>query len=213
MYIPKAPRLIRTIPPDDSELPVSLEFVKAHCRLPTEEEWDDDDALLTTYILAAEHVVCEQAEVQFREQEWKQLSYGLCGKRNGTSKWIQVTLGVRPCTSIEKVEYIEKSTLDTVEVDPLLYRFTPIDGKQRILLNADLDALLDFEESQYNLFITMNIAENIEVPHEAKLAISMLAGHYYRNREAVGTVPGIESKQVKLVYDELIDSIRFRAYP
>lgn len=206
--IPKALELV-TAP---SGLAVSLEKVKAHCRLPSEAGWTEDNMLLTRFVNTAERLVQEQSETSLRESTWRLTLPWLPSACDYDPALIAIRLE-RPCPPL---------TGPAPEVDAVTYY--NLDNESVVLDAADYSVvpftppvLFVPAEIRYNLKRRPNAFQvdftsgTDTVCEAAEQAINLLVGYWYRNREAVGATP--RDKPLALAFDSLIDLLRWRMYP
>jgi uncharacterized phiE125 gp8 family phage protein len=169
---------VSVTPPDIT--PVSLAEVKSHLRV----DHDDDDGVLGVLIAAAvDHL-----------DGWT----GILGRALVTQTWRQdfsgfgcLRLALGPVASIAKIEYFDGTNV-AQELPATTY-----------VLRADaLGSYLDLKPDQswpgtYGRADAVSVTyiagvDAAKVSGAIKVAITMLVGHWYANREAVTADPAIE---------------------
>jgi uncharacterized phiE125 gp8 family phage protein len=176
---------------------VTLAEIKQHCRV----DHTDDDALLPIYVRAAvSHFETHRGMMGlcFGQQTWE-LYYD-------TFPIDGLEIPLRPLISVDSVEYLDPTTgayvawpsASNYTVDTASYRGwvapvttwpTPKDA-----INA---VKITFKAGFGNT--------NAAVPDSIRLAVMMLAGHWYENRETVGDT---SMKEIPFAVDALIGQWR-----
>lgn len=162
-------------PPDDE--PVTLIEAKAQCRV----LHSDEDTYIETLISAAARYVERYVGRSLTERQWKLTL-------DEFSDSIELPMG--PVTAIDAVEYVDADG-DTIAIDAANYTLDSTSEPQWLVRN-----------SAYNWPGTLGAVNVVSVTYTAgfatlpaqyadlKIAVLLLIGHWYRNREAVseGTV-------------------------
>jgi uncharacterized phiE125 gp8 family phage protein len=201
---------IRLSGPPDS-LPVTLNLVKDHCRIP--RALTDDDDLLTSFIKTAELLVCDTCQIALRTTQWKQtLSVPSHNDSGYFIKFGRIAAGDGPyITSIESITYTDSDD-DEQEIDAaeatLVQSMPP-----RLYIPFTY-----FDESDYplaaigtpNLFtVTYNLAPS-SIPASATTLITQLVAYWYRNRECVNLIPTNADQHVLPAFAGLISTLSWR---
>jgi uncharacterized phiE125 gp8 family phage protein len=187
----------RTTPPVLT--PISLIEAKAHVRVDS----DDDDTLLTGLIAAAVAHLDGQGVLgrAMITQSWSQWVSQAPG-------WVRLTVG--PFQSLTSVEYYD--------ADNALQTATLTDFEIR--LDGDFVLIKPKEDHVWPLAYIRQDAIKItyvagfgdaaaDVPENIRLAIRLLVGHFYENREAVSEA---NLKEVPLAVEALIATERVSWY-
>ena len=150
-----------------SEEPVSLAELKAHLRV----EHGDEDALISSLARAARRAVEARGGLALVAQGWR---LWLDRPPEGA-----IALPRSPVFSLDAV-----STVDTagaiLAVDPALYDYE-IGPRGRVVLSGAIYPSRAI--SGLRIDFTAGWADASSVPEELKLAVTMLAAHFYENRE------------------------------
>ncbi|HDZ80729.1 MAG TPA: hypothetical protein ENH56_05725 [Roseobacter sp.] len=183
-------RLTRIIEP--TELPVSLEEVKLHCRV----DHNDEDTLLTSLIAAATDYLDGPSGILGRaiiNQEWL----------IELDEWpIYLVLPIEPIQTV-LVKYNNEAGIETT-----------IAGSDIILINnPSARSILEWVDgfsfpklnaSRYPIGITLSagFGAAAEIPESIKVAIQMIVGNWYENREA--TVVGMSVVDLPMAVNALL---------
>ena len=175
--------------------PVTLAELKQHCRL--EESFNDEDDLLTAYLATARGLVEKHAERGLVDQTWT--LYLDCFPQ-------EIELRKCPVSSATVViTYTDTDgTTQTLATDQ--YRVDHRSEPARI--QPAYGVTWPATRNQTNAVSVAFSVGYTSVPAEACMAIKLLVGHWYRNREAVGQV----GSEIQLAYTSLVDSIRWGGY-
>ena len=188
---------------DTSSLPVSLQDIKAHCRV----TFADDDALLNAYILAACAIVEKESNKNLFPATYKlELNdWPILDKKNRQWIWLEKP----PVLSITSFTYLNKDTKV----------FTPLTQNVDYYasLSGDYPHLEPYPLTYWPERSTLSQSDNIAIlfssgasvlPDEVVLAVKMLVAGMYQNREY-----GIDSSNYKelpgaLAIDALISNFK-----
>lgn len=174
------------VPSEPGPEPVTLDEAKQHCRV----DYDDEDTLIEAYISAAR----EYAEVVTR----RTLALATWEARLGSFPEGAIELPHPPLLEVESVRYTAPDGAE-VALEPEAYRvdtaiepgvITPVGGWPR-----GTDVRIRYRAGYEDA-----------IPHQARLAILMLVGHWYEHREAV--VTGTITAEVPMAVDRLLWAIR-----
>ncbi|HPE32948.1 MAG TPA: head-tail connector protein [Parvularculaceae bacterium] len=151
-----------------TEEPVSLAELKAHLRI----AHDDDDAAITSYALAARRAVEARAGIALIEQGWR---LTLDRAPQGA-----MLLPRAPVFAIDAVQTVDRDG-DTDAIDADLFDFEP--GAPARFISRGLWPYSDRLIAGVRIDFTAGWAGAEDVPEELRLAVQMLAAHFYENRE------------------------------
>ncbi len=156
--------LLLLIPP--TEEPIGLADLKAHLRITESAE----DAALTGFIRAARRAVEARGGLSLVSQTWR-LTFDTPPART-------LTLPRSPVASVDAVAAVTEA--GAVPVDDALYTIE-IGGAGRIAALGPWPR--GRQIAGYRIDFTAGWSAASAVPEELKLAVRMLAGHFYENRE------------------------------
>ena len=204
------------------ELPITLAEIKQHLIV----EHDEDDALITRYLIAAMDYAEPRTELSTRVKRYRVL--GRCWPCDG------VLLPHGPVRRVESVTYLDsENELQTLAADTFgiyqhygqqvleFHDIPPSVGSHRrdavsVQYLAGYGTLADEVADSYGFPYTlpfvlgdagMNVIQaNARIPERIKQAIFMLVGHWYENRETV--VVGTISGPLAVAADDLLHSAR-----
>ncbi len=159
------------------DLPVSLEDLKRHCRV----DFDDDDDVLGIYLRSAVEYVARETGRTLAPSVW------LVRRPGFGSGCIDIPLA--PLRDVVEMTIIDGSG-ERVVVDGWSWRRTPAGGAVEVAPGHDwpaADAVEIEVEAGYDLAGASGSGDDPELrlPVRLRLAVLMLAGHWYENREAV----------------------------
>ena len=166
-------RLTRTVAP--AELPISRDEAKLHCRV----EHDEEDTLIDSLIAAAVDYLDGPSGILGRaiiEQEWL-LELDAWPNR--------LALPIEPVTNVA-VSYINTSgTEKTVPENQMVITDAP--SARTVLEWIDGVQAPELNDARYPVKITIiaGFGAAADVDEGLKVAIKMLVGHWYDNRETV----------------------------
>jgi uncharacterized phiE125 gp8 family phage protein len=188
--------LTRTVEPAIE--PVSLSEVKRHANVVA----TDDDGFLSSLIAAAREQVESDTGRALITQTWRLKLHDWFGDL--------IELPRAPLQSVTSIKYFDA---DNVEVTlPAAYYDVDADRTPGVIWR-DPDYTWPMVSDQANaVTITYKAGYGdaaATVPARAKQAIALLVGHWYRSREAVGTV----GTEVALAYQRLVNGLRVGNYP
>lgn len=199
--------------------PVTLAEVKAHCRVAI----DDDDAELARFAIAAREYAEQQTDRSIMPTTWEWTfdffpsyprSY-LVGMRHG------IIPPRQPLLSVESISYLDSAgalvawdaanyfirpgTPGKISPEPGRYWPTVYSPYQPFPGDADLDAVA--------IRFVAGWADADSVPATMKIAILMLAAHWYDNRAAVAEpMVGAGLSEVPLAVKSLLDMHKWGRY-
>lgn len=176
--------------------PVTLAEAKRHANVVA----SDDDTFLTALIVAARELTEVDAARAWLTQTWTLDADGWFGA--------PVELPRPPLLGVSGITYTDPSG-QTQTLSNATYRVDTRRQPGRVIWG---DATPPTRDTDYPVSITYTAgygATAAAVPARAKQAILLLVGHWYRTREAVGTV----GDEVALAYERLIRSLRLGRYP
>jgi len=186
-------RLTRTV--DPAELPVSREEAKQYCRV----DHDDEDSLIESLIAAAVGYLDGPSGILGRaiiQQEWLL----------ELDAWPDsLALPIEPVTDVV-VSYINSSGMQTtVPENQLVITDAPSD--RTVLEWADGFQTPELSTARYPVKITITAGfDAADVDEGLKVAIKMLVGHWYDNRETV--VMGMSSIELPMAVSALLARYR-----
>lgn len=189
-----APTLTPVLVTPAAALPVTLDMFKAHARI----DHDDDDAIAEAYLGAAvAHL-----------DGWS----GILGRALVTQVWRQdypcftrcLRLPLRPVASVDSVTWRDAEGAETT-----------VAADDYALVTDALGASVQFRSGfafpaslaeTAPLSVTFTCGEEADaVPEPLKVAVLLLAAHWYANREAVGTA---DANALPFAVDSLIGTYR-----
>lgn len=204
--------LVRTI--DAAVEPVTLAMARKQCRV----EVDDDDQLLTLYIKAARQYCEKVTDRAVLQQTWRLTlrnfpNYGWIHQRDGSLPlWRRpgILLPKPRLIAVASITYLdttgERQTLDpslyNVEPDALPARITPARGKTWPY------------GTEVQVTYTAGYGDTAAaVPATVQMAMLLLIGHWYENREAtVLPSSGTGVVSVPLGLEELLQEETFTCF-
>jgi len=160
--------------------PVTAAEAKAHMRVSI----SDDDTLIDGLVAAARQWVEDWCGIAIITQTWKQRRDSF-PESDGT-----IELGRTPLQSVTHVKYVDTDGVEqTVNADDYVVDTDTRKGN----VDVAYDATWPTARSQLNAVYTTYVAgfgAAAAVPEPIKLAIKMLAAHWYEHRETVvvGTI-------------------------
>ncbi len=187
-------RLTRTF--DPAELPISLEDAKLYCRV----DHDDEDSLIESLIAAAVGYLDGPSGILGRaiiEQEWL-LELDAWPNR--------LALPIEPVSSVT-VQYLDKiGTATDVPENQLVIIDAP--SARTVLEWVDGFQAPELSDTRYpvKITITAGFGAAADVTEGIKVAIKMMVGHWYDNRETV--VLGMSVAELPMAVNALLARYR-----
>jgi len=187
-------RLTRTV--DPAELPVSLEEAKQYCRV----NHDDENSLIESLLAAAVGYLDGPSGILGRaiiEQEWL-LELDAWPNR--------LALPIEPVTNVA-VSYINTSGTETTVPENQLV-ITDAPSARTVLEWVDGIQAPELKNARYpvKVTITAGFGAAADVDEGLKVAIKMLVGHWYDNRETV--VMGMSVVELPMAVSALLARYR-----
>jgi uncharacterized phiE125 gp8 family phage protein len=182
---------------EPSSEPVTLAEAKRQCNVIA----DDEDTQFDHWIQAARELTESAANRSLMLQTWRLRIHDWPLER--------LELPRPPLIAVSSVEYYDSAGVE--QTLPATYYAVDSDREPGVLWR-DEDAIWPATGGQPNaisIVYTAGYASAAAVPARAKQAILLLVAHWYRVREAVGTV----GDEVALAYQSLIRSLKPGGYP
>ncbi|MGR3605322.1 head-tail connector protein [Sulfitobacter sp.] len=187
-------RLTRTV--DPAELPVSLEEAKQYCRI----EHDDENFLIESLIAAA--------------VDYLDGPSGILGRAIIAQQWLleldawpnRLAVPIEPVTSVT-VRYIDELGAET-DVPESQLVLTDVPSARTVLewIDGFQAPLLSDKRYPVKITITSGFGAAANVPEGIKVAIKMMVGHWYDNRETV--VLGMSVAELPMAVNALLARYR-----
>jgi uncharacterized phiE125 gp8 family phage protein len=155
------------VPP--TEEPVGLAELKAHLRV---DHADEDDAI-EAYARAARRAVEARGRLAITAQVWRLTL--------DKAPAAPLALPKGPVYALDDVAVVDREGL-AQSVDPALYDFAP--GLIGRLIPRGAFPRSERTAGGYRIDFVAGYADAASAPEELKLAVKMLAAHFYENREA-----------------------------
>jgi uncharacterized phiE125 gp8 family phage protein len=155
--------------------PVTLTEAKAQLRL----DIPDDDGLLAGYLIAAREYIEGQIKRDLVTKTWDYVIDGTWPVR-GYRQYIR--LPVNPVQSVVSVKYVDDSGA-TQTLDPSLY--TVAARTSYSYITPAYDVVWNTTRRVPEAVTVRFVSGYTECPQDLKVAVMLLAGHFYENREAV----------------------------
>lgn len=164
--------LTLTTPP--AEEPVTVDELKAHANIET----DEDDTIIATYLKAA------RAKTEhFTWRQFVEADYTLTLDRFPTADYID--LPRPPLVSVESIEYYDTAgTLQTLSESSYSIDAGTEPGRIYIDRSVGWPSVAD-RRNAVSVLYTAGYGGAEDVPDDIKLSILMKAAHWYENREEV----------------------------
>jgi uncharacterized phiE125 gp8 family phage protein len=179
--------------------PVTLEQLKRHARLPL--DLDEEDGEVVAYGKAARRLVEKRTALRFVDQTLATTFEAFpCGSDPLRLPWA-------PVRSLVAVTYRDEAGAEAT-LDPAAYRLkgeTP--GEVRLV---DVDARWPDGSEVRVEYVAGHGDGPDDVPEDARLAVCVLAAHWYQTRLPVATA---SAASVPLHVKDLVDGLRWGAYP
>lgn len=161
--------MLLTLHTPPAEEPVPLADLKAHLRV----AHDDEDALIAGLGAAARRAVEARAGIALMPQTYRLV---LDDAPQGV-----LLLPRGPVFALLAVAVVNREGV-AAPVDPSLYDFAP--GLVATLASRGVFPRTELLAGGYRVDFSAGFAGAAAVPEELKLAVKMLAAHFYENREA-----------------------------
>jgi len=187
--------LKRTVEPTSE--PVTLAEAKRQCNVIA----DDEDTQFDHWIQAARELVESSANRSLMAQTWRLRLREFPAEK--------LELPRPPLIAVASVKYYDSNGVE--QTLPATYYAVDSDREPGVLWR-DEDATWPATDERPNgitVTYTAGYASVAAVPARAKQAILLLVAHWYRVREAVGTV----GDEVALAYQALVRSLKPGGYP
>lgn len=177
--------------------PVSLSEAKAHCRI----FGTDDDGLISGYIIAARTKIERSYNLALMTQTWDMTLPGwpdTCG---------HFLLGLSPVQSVTSVKYYDTSNVQQT-LPAATYDFDGAQEPARLTLSFNYTWPITFNRLAPVAirFVAGYGDQPGAVPEPIRLAILLMVGHFYENREAV--LVGQTAADLPLGVDALLSPYR-----
>jgi uncharacterized phiE125 gp8 family phage protein len=178
--------------------PITLAECKYHLRIDS----DDEDLLLTIYIVAAREYCEEITRRSLTASTTYKQTLDSFPRGNG---WIGIDRG--PLVSVSSIAYVDTNEVIQT-LDPDVYRVDTscLPGRISPAINGRWPATADLPSSVAITFV----AGATNIPIRAKQAMLLLVGHWYRNREAVGENVG---NSIPHGVENLLAALHLGTYP
>jgi uncharacterized phiE125 gp8 family phage protein len=191
---------VRRIVEPDTE-PLTLPGVKRHCNVIAE----DEDALLWSLIHAAREQVETEANRSLVTQTWRMRLHTFPSDR-------YIELPRPPLIAVTSIVYVDSDGVaQTVDDDDYDVDADREPGAIWLAEDVDWPSDLADQANAVTITYTAGYGDPDDVPRRAKQAMLLLVGHWYRQREAVGT--SSFATEIPLAYRALINSLRVGVYP
>lgn len=194
---------------DWKETPVlDLQQVKEHCRLPLEEDWTDEDDLLSGYLAAATEMVESHAEIALVPRTM-QLSLQYMPAARGVNH--RVRFEKTPVTALTDAFYYKVGSEDPVQIEDAFLRTRLKSNPPEVWVRCDaFGCTPDTDRPDcFNFKFTSGNPDSAYDP-KALQAIRFLVGLMYQKREPVHLWTGKAVLEMPLTYQMLIDACRWR---
>lgn len=172
--------------------PVTLTEAKAHLRL----DIADDDGLLAGYLMAARHFIETQTKRDLVTKTWDySIDYRWPRKYHG---WHMIRLPLNPVQSVTSVTYVDDSgATQTLASDQ--YIVSANDSYSSIVPAYDVS--WPTVRCVPSAVTVRFVSGYVNCPPDLKVAVLLMAGHLYENREAVS---GKAMSEMPLSVDALV---------
>jgi uncharacterized phiE125 gp8 family phage protein len=172
--------------------PVSLAEAKAHCRV----DVTDDDGLIAGYLIAARMACEDETGRCFMSQtlDWKIDSGWPMVWDRFCARWIpRIVLPAPPLQSVTSIKYIDTSgTEQTLAADQYVVSKGDIFGAIEPAYNVSWPTVRKQLDTITIRFVCGYGSNLGDVPEPIRLAILLLTGHFYENREAMSSANLVE---------------------
>ena len=173
-----------------TEEPLTLSEVKEHIRV----DVTDDDALITALIKAAR----ERAEFITRRQlvtaTWQLIGDSFAAGGKGFN------LPLPSLQSVTKIEYVD-TTGTLVTLSAMTYIVDNVSEPARVALAPDIINWPETERGFNKVLVTFDAGYGAAsaIPEDIKLAMKLLIGSWYANREAAVVAQGISATELPTI--------------
>ena len=190
---------------DSSSTPIiPLAMVKLQSRVPVPITMED--STLLAYVNAAEKLIESVAEITLRQ---KTMNLILSDWPCDETDYSKVRVERPPLNSVIHVKYYDDDDAQQT-LASTLYEVWSETNPPLILIKREELPSLSSDRTKV-IEIQMSLGSNTSVHPIAVLAILELCAFWFQNREAFGRIP-IGSAQ-GMVFQSLVDSLRWRVYP
>jgi uncharacterized phiE125 gp8 family phage protein len=190
-----------------ASLPVSLAEVKDHLYVTGSQ----DDALLTDLIRSATAALENRCNRCFVNQTRKLTMHGWTDKRYVHGDRIYFPRSPVANSSGVSITYVAASngTTTTWATSDYTVHFRERPSYIGLAYNASWPDVRNIDNSVTVTYTAGHGTDQADVPHNVKLAIKMLVGHWYRNREA--TIEG-NVNELPLGVESLLEAEHIETY-
>lgn len=202
--------------------PVTLAQAKAQLRLEADFTLDDD--YISTLIVAARELAEIKAKGVFLSQTWSMTidafptNGGYWNKNNrynfGSVDWFpqtnqgEIVLPRGPAQSITSIQYLDPSGTSQT-LGPSVYTLVTGSPPRLGVKYGQIWPVVTPQIGAVKITWVAGVASAANVPERAKLAMKLMIGAWYENREAV--TPG-EVRVLPMAVDSLLKSLNWGAY-
>jgi uncharacterized phiE125 gp8 family phage protein len=179
--------------------PITLAEAKVQCRI--DPDMTEEDSLLQGLIRAARTEIEAKTNRALMTQTW---NFAL----NAWPKNRSIELPYPPLQAVNSISYQVGN--ETILLPSSAYRVSTISVPGKIVLidgfSWPTDKLVEVDGIQIEFIAGWNSAE--AVPEPIKLAMKLLIGHWYENREEVSVGAGLSMTQIPFGVASLISDYR-----
>lgn len=174
--------------------PVSLAEARAHCRI----DESADDGLVAGYILAARAYIEQVTGLSLISQTWEMTLEDFPSEDH-------IYLPRNPVSSITSIQYFDATnTLQTLSAAQYEIDTAQVPAEVELIEGATWPATYDRVAAVVVRFVAGYGATPGAIPEPIRLAILLLVGHFYANREQVTLGAGLTATQLPFGVDALI---------
>ena len=190
---------------DSSSTPIiPLAMVKLQSRVPVAITMED--STLLSYVNAAEKLIESVAEITLRQ---KVMNLNLSDWPYDGSDYSKIRVERPPLNSVVHIKYYDGDDAQQTLSSTLYEIWSETNPPIILIKNEDLPDLSP--DRTKVIEIQMSLGNDIVVHPNAVLAILELCAFWFQNREAFGRIPTGSAQG--MVFQSLIDSLRWRVYP
>lgn len=186
---------------------IAMDTLKLHSRVFPDPEHTDEDPLFQAYCAAAEKLIEGAAETTLRQ---KVMNLHLACWPDFTD-YLRIRYELPPVTSVVHIKYYDtedvQQTLSSTLYENWLYKAPP-----ETLIRAENVPELSQERSR-TVEIQVTAGHTGALPATAQLVILELVSFWFQHRESSGKLPTPQQNAQYLMFNSLIDSLRWRVYP